>query len=272
MKMRIIQILALVILAVLLVLFMRNSKAADPPVKRPVSLPYKDLSASDILSATVSIPPRGFQVKLSDDEIKKLVTIMRTIEIDSPDYNIEIEGKQTLFSLKMANGAGEDISAYNNVIYINGKHSIERHETKVANTLSELGKNIAEGSYMRFLEKSASGVYASSDSITRVAPAQIVIMRFDENQSIPYRWKPDISDDSLVRLVHDEIDSSKVDSNRLPGSGGEVRIFYFEALSAGECKIIMNYTDIRDDSMISETETYTIIIESDKVKGDINGQ
>ena len=263
--------LALVMTVLLLVLPACNFRTVDspskphanPPAERPASFPYKDLSASEVVSATVSIPPRGFQVGLSDSEIKELVAIMRTIEIDSPD-KVEVMGKQTFFSFTMTNGTERNISAYENVIYIDGLYTIEYHETKAALILSEFGKRVAEEAYLRFLEKSTySSMYASHDGPTSVKTGGIVIISLSETQSIPYRWKPDISDGSLIALVHDEVKSSGANPNNPPGSGGEIRTFYFEALRAGECTITMNNTYIGDESDIAGTETYTIIIENE---------
>ena len=223
------------------------------------SLPYKDLSADEILSATVSIPPSGFQVVLSDDEIEELVAILRTVEIDGPDYSVETEGEQTVFTLEMATGAEKSIFSYDNVIYLSGTHTVEPHETEVSHTLSEFGKRIAEGAYQQFLEKIANSVYASSGSTLNVTTGQVVLIMLDENQSLPGRWKPDVSDNSMIVLIHDEIYLSEAISSDTPGAGGEMHIFYFEALHSGECTIEMNL--VYGDDEIAETESYTIRIE-----------
>ena len=71
-----------------------------------------------------------------------------------------------------------------------------------------------------------------------------------------------ISDGSPMELIHDEIDRSRVPSNAQPGTGGQVHIFYFEALRSGECTIDMNYVNIGErDNEILKIESYTIIIE-----------
>jgi predicted secreted protein len=102
-----------------------------------------------------------------------------------------------------------------------------------------------------------------TDTKIEVKSGQVFSISLDENQSIPYRWEPEISDGSLIELIREEIDTSGVtsdDSEPMPGSGGEKHIFYFEALRAGECMIDMNWADIRDGG-IGQTESYTIIIE-----------
>lgn len=227
-------------------------------------MPYKDLSTDEILSATVQIPPQGFHVALNGDEIAELTAILRTIEIGEPDYETETVGEPTVFTLLMANGAEEGIWAYSNLISLSGKDMFEPHKTETGYILSELGQSIAEDAYLLFLEKCAgSSVLASPDAPSRVAVGWIVIIRLDETQSVPYRWKPDISDAGLAVLVHDGTDAGIAVPNGPPGSGGEARMFYFEALRAGECTITMNYTDIRDDGMITQTITYSIIIGSE---------
>ena len=236
-----------------------DDKDHASPTTESVSLPYKDLSADEILSATVSIPPSGFQAVLSDEETEKLVAILRTIEIGSPDYSVEIEGEQTVFTLKMNTGAEKSIYTYNNVIYISDAFTVKPYETEIIHTLSEFGKRIAEGAYQQFSEKITDSVYASSGSITNVTTGQVVLVRLDENQSLPGRWNPVISDNSMIALIHDEIDLSKAISNDTPGAGGEKHIFYFEALRMGECTIDMNL--VFGDDEIAETESYTIRIE-----------
>jgi predicted secreted protein len=226
---------------------------------REASFPYKDLSSAEILSAAVKIPPRGFQMALGDDEVEALVAILRTVEIDSPDYGVEREGGQTVFALAMSSGAEIRIYAYNNVIALDGLYTVEPHETEAGCTLSEFGKSVAEDTYLQFLGKIANSRYASSASITHATTGQLFYIVLDENQSLPGRWKPAVSDNDKIALIRDEIDLSGAAPSGMPGAGGEKHTFYFEALHTGECTIEMNLAFGNDE--IAETESYTVRIE-----------
>ena len=106
------------------------------------------------------------------------------------------------------------------------------------------------------------GISLVADSVNYFKAGQVFSISLDENQSIPYRWKPEISGAMLIESVRDEINWSGATSN-MPGAGGEERVFYFKALRPGECTIIMNYTYMYpdDDDEIVQTESHTIIIE-----------
>ncbi|MDR2035924.1 MAG: protease inhibitor I42 family protein [Coriobacteriales bacterium] len=104
-----------------------------------------------------------------------------------------------------------------------------------------------------------SEVQAFSDKVTEAATGQIIRIEMSENQSIPYRWQPEITDDRFIKQLNDTIDTSGATSN-MPGSGGEVHLFYYEALKAGDCTIEMNMVRIDDDEDIPHTESYRIHI------------
>ena len=225
------------------------------------ALLYKDLSANEILSATVEIPPRGFQYVLSDNEVEELVAILQTVDTGNrAGSDTEYEGENIRFALAMANGAVETIIAHSPAIFIENGITLIPYISDVSYVLSEFGKSVAEDAYQQFLRKIVGMAYASPNSITYVTTDRVVAIQLDENQSLPCRWKPDISDDSLAELIHDEIDRSGATSN-MPGAGGEVHVFYFETLRAGECTIVMNYVYLEDDDEIIQTESYTIFIE-----------
>jgi len=258
-----IKTLVLVMAILLLTLSACDSIGSASPGIGSTSLPYKDLSANEIASVTVKIPPRGFQVELSNDEVEELVAILRTVDTDNPaGSGIEYEGEAIRFTLTMTNGAVKTITAYNPVIFMENHITVIPYKTDACYALSEFGISAAESEYQQFLKKIANSVYAFSDSISHVTTGQVVTIGLNENQSFPSRWMSDISDGSLMELIHDEIDRGRVPSNAQPGTGGEVHIFYFEALRSGECTIDINYVNIggKDDEIL-EIESYTIIIE-----------
>jgi len=81
----------------------------------------------------------------------------------------------------------------------------------------------------------------------------------EEKQSIPYRWRYTISDESLMALTIDEYrDHSPV--NVMPGGDRGTRRFEFTALAPGRCVITLRYEDIRDAQEYSDERIYTIEI------------
>ena len=108
----------------------------------------------------------------------------------------------------------------------------------------------------------AKGILLHADSdVRKVKTGQVFSISLDENQSIPYRWKPEMSDATLIEPAGDEVDWSGA-AQDTPGAGGEERVFYFKALRPGECTISMNYEYMypEDGDEIVRTESYTIII------------
>jgi hypothetical protein len=109
-----------------------------------LALPYKDLSANEILSATVEILPEKVRGDLSDDAIEDLVAILRTIETNNRDDSHNSYGGQAvIFTITMMDGTEEIISAFNPFIIINGIG----YRTDVCHELSGLGGTIAKTPY-----------------------------------------------------------------------------------------------------------------------------
>ena len=102
-----------------------------------------------------------------------------------------------------------------------------------------------------------------TEATTVLKKGRIYYESLEETQSIPSRWKANISDESLIRLICTEVDSSGVTSN-MPGSRGEKRVFYFEALNSGACTIDMYNLPMDWDNDIDQAFTeysYTFNIE-----------
>jgi len=115
--------------------------AKDNEISYVFALPYKDLSAHEILCVTVEIFPLKVRGELSDDEIDDLVAILRTIEINNrDDSHNEYGGQAVIFTIVMTDGAEEVISAFNPFIIINGIG----YRTDVCYELSGLGGTIAK--------------------------------------------------------------------------------------------------------------------------------
>ena len=81
--------------------------------------PYKDLEASDIISATVYLAPPDKTIEVTD--IDELAAYLSEIVIrNRDDAYTEYEGQAVVFTLTMADGAQEEIMVYNPFAVING--------------------------------------------------------------------------------------------------------------------------------------------------------
>lgn len=81
--------------------------------------PYKDLEAVDIVSASVELLPPDERVQII--EIKELVEYLKDVVIYKQDDSWrEYSGQATVFTLIMADGTIEEITAYNPFVIING--------------------------------------------------------------------------------------------------------------------------------------------------------
>lgn len=81
--------------------------------------PYKDLNAVDIVSASLELLPPDETVEII--EIKELVEYLKNVVIyEQDDSWREYAGQATVFTLTMADGTIEEITAYNPFVIING--------------------------------------------------------------------------------------------------------------------------------------------------------
>ena len=81
--------------------------------------PYKDLEAVDIVSASVELLPPDEIVQII--EIKELVEYLKDVVIYKQDDSWrEYSGQATVYTLTMADGTIEEITAYNPFVIING--------------------------------------------------------------------------------------------------------------------------------------------------------
>jgi len=82
-------------------------------------MPYKDLKASDIVSATVYFFPPDKTVQITD--VEELVSYLGEVTIYNEDHSYnDYCGQTVLFTLTMADGAQEKITAFNPFVIING--------------------------------------------------------------------------------------------------------------------------------------------------------
>lgn len=110
MKKKIIIIAAVVVCAVLIVLLALSGQK-----------PYKALSASDIVSATVHLAPPDKTIQIADADIEELVSCLNEIVVYNEDNSCtEYSGQAVIFTLTMVDGSQEEITAYYPFVIING--------------------------------------------------------------------------------------------------------------------------------------------------------
>lgn len=110
---------------------------------QPINLPYKDLSAEEILSASVQILPLNTKGDLNNDEIEELAAILQRVEIINRDDSHDTDGGQAvIFTLMMADGTELTLSCpRDNFININGTGY--KLKNGVGHKLNNLGGSIA---------------------------------------------------------------------------------------------------------------------------------
>ena len=82
-------------------------------------MPYKDLKASDIVSVAVYLSPPDETVQITN--AKELVSYLRKVTIYNEDTSYTYYcGQPVMFTLTMADGSQEKITACNPFVIING--------------------------------------------------------------------------------------------------------------------------------------------------------
>ena len=99
------------------------------------------------------------------------------------------------------------------------------------------------------------------DGRNTVQTGQVVSIVLDEKQSIPYRWKPSVSDESKVKLIYDK--GRTTSGNGMPGGDEGQHTFYFETMEPGECTIQMRleYLGGGEHGKHGQSYSYTVTIE-----------
>ena len=83
--------------------------------------PYKALKASNVVSAAVCLAPPDRTVQITDAEIENLVSYLNEIVIYNEDNAYtDYCGQAVIFTLTMADGSREEVTAYNPFVIING--------------------------------------------------------------------------------------------------------------------------------------------------------
>ena len=138
-------------------------------------------------------------------------------------------------------------------------------------TMTALAASHPDGRVDEDLSSRLSGsvelVYKGSNELE---VGSICFFRDHEKQSIPYRWRHQISDENVMGLFHSEYESSP---ESRPISGGDVgwRRFYFEALAPGSCVITFRYGPYGAewDGESSEAYRYAVVVTADAADGEV---
>ena len=81
--------------------------------------PYKNLEASQIVSAAVQLSPPGKTIQIT--EIKELVDLLKDVVIYGEDNSYtEYDGQGVTFTLVMTDGTQTSIMAYNPFLVVDG--------------------------------------------------------------------------------------------------------------------------------------------------------
>ena len=130
-----------------------------------------------------------------------------------------------------------------------------------------IGAGSGEDGKQKLAEWLAKSERISSDGDNVVYVGQVVYIELEENQSVPFRWAPVVSDKKLVKLVFDDWKKSK-DTPEMPGAGGESHWFFYEAKRAGKCVIDMYYADMREKGITNYDKiSFTLIIQGGRGDG-----
>ncbi len=108
--------------------------------------PYKNLEASDIVSAAVHLIPPDKTIQIT--EMEELVSYLNEVVIYNEDDSYrESCGQAVIFTLTMADGSREEIMAYNPFIVINGTGYKTKYEScqKLNGYANKLWKSQADG-------------------------------------------------------------------------------------------------------------------------------
>ena len=101
--------------------------------------PYKNLKASDIVSAAVHLSPPDETVRIT--EVEELVSYLNEVVTYKKDDSYrEYSGQAVIFTLTMADGSQEEITAFNPFLIINGSGYQTKYEPceKLNNYANEL--------------------------------------------------------------------------------------------------------------------------------------
>ena len=106
-------------------------------------MPYQDLKASEVVSAAVRLSPPDETVPIADPE--ELVALLKEVVIYREDDSYtEYSGQAVTFTLTMADGSQEEITAYSPFLIVNGTGYRAKYEpceqlNRYANQLRNAG-------------------------------------------------------------------------------------------------------------------------------------
>ena len=115
-----------------------------------------------------------------------------------------------------------------------------------------------------FLQRLSGSQWLGDESEYALEVGAICLFRADEKESIPFRWRYHISDESVIGFFYSEYEISP-ESRPIPGGDVGWRRFYFEALRPGECELTFRYGRYGDEWDDEWEEEYrcTLVIASE---------
>ena len=200
---------------------------------------------------------------LKDNDIAPLRNLTGLVSLTLIDNQISdlspLTGLTNLTELYLGNNQISDLAPLANLTNLTRLH-VSNNQISDLTPLTNLTKleyvrvrnnnNITDWSpvaHVPNVEGNPQNAVLLTETTTVLKTGHIYYVSLEETQSIPSRWKANISDESLIRLICTEVDSRALTSDK-PGSRGEKRVFYFEALSLGACTIDMYLLHINRDN------------------------
>ena len=119
----------------------------------------------------------------------------------------------------------------------------------------------SDGDDPEFAARIAGSVNLTEEAVNRLKVGALCDFIEDEKQSIPYRWRYQISDESLISVFYNDYEV-RSGPNTMPGGDSADRMIFFEALAPGECEITLRYGGYGDDwdEFFLEEYVFTVVI------------
>ena len=93
-----------------------------------------------------------------------------------------------------------------------------------------------------------------------LSTGQTFYIAIKEDQSAEYRWECKVTDDSIIRLISDELNTDGFPSTLPYETEGDMRIFHFEAMHPGSSEILLKYVLTGSDN-VRTSMTFLVVIE-----------
>ena len=142
--------------------------------------------------------------------------------------------------------------------------AIKEQSVRTANSTTAAENHPDEETDEGFSLKLSGSIWLDDESNHVLEVGSICLFRNDEKESVPYRWRYHISDESVIGFFHSEYEIS-AESRPVPGGDVGWRRFYFEALAPGSCVITFRYGryGAEWDDDCDQEYRYAIVVEAE---------